>query len=72
MPLLTHRASWAFGGSTANQEQADHNASSAGHYRHAAGDLRGRCEDNNLACASYIAVEIRNDHAGDGEETNIY
>ncbi len=75
VPLLTHRACWVFilfGTAMANQEQTDHNASSAGHYRHATGDLRGRCENNNLVCVRYVAVEIGNDYAGDGEESNIY
>jgi hypothetical protein len=47
MLLLAHRACRSFillGTSVPNQEQADHNTSSAGHYRHAASDLRRRCE----------------------------
>ena len=72
---LTHRTCWVctlLGTGAANQEQTYHNASGAGHYRHAASDLRGGRENNNLAYAGYVAVEIGNDHTGDGEETNIY
>lgn len=75
MIALTHRVCGViilFRTAVANQEQTDHDASSTGHNRHTAGDLRGRCENDNLVCVRYVAVEIGNDYAGDGEETNIY
>lgn len=74
MLLLTHRPCTArifYGTDVADKEQGGHNASSAGYHRHAAGNLCGRCEDNNLVCAGYVAVEIGNDNARDCEETDI-
>jgi hypothetical protein len=71
---LTHRAYRVFllfRAVVANQEKADHNTSYTRLNRHVAGDLRGGCENNDLACVCYIIVKSRDDHAGDGEETNI-
>lgn len=50
------------------QRQDNHNSSYVAFYRHAVSGWGGRCD---LTCVRRIAIQIRNDPAGDSEDADI-